>query len=327
MKRAALVAIAVFFAAFTLVAAANANLPGGTELHVRTIEKLSSADANVGDAFHGTLAQPVIVNGRTMFAKGAEVSGEIVRVERSGRLSSPGELHLVLKSIRSGFRSYPVSVSPLLVKGASHAKSNIGKIGGGTAAGAIIGGIAGGGKGALIGAGVGAAGGTAVAAATGKREAVVESEAVLTWVVAGPPPSSERSDHRYRGNDFADDDDRRGSSQHRHSHNDHDYDDHPSEFSKRERQIIRACFADGRSGLPPGLAKRDRLPPGLEKQLRRKGTLPPGLQKKVQPLSASCEARLPRLPRDWSRVVLSGRILLLDAAHRILDMFILGSEY
>ncbi len=36
-------------------------------------------------------------------------------------------------------------------------------------------------------------------------------------------------------------------------------------------------------GLPPGLAKRDRLPPGLEKHLLKHGSLPPGLQKKIDP--------------------------------------------
>ena len=35
-------------------------------------------------------------------------------------------------------------------------------------------------------------------------------------------------------------------------------------------------------GLPPGLAKRDRLPPGLEKHLLKHGSLPPGLQKKLE---------------------------------------------
>ncbi len=37
-------------------------------------------------------------------------------------------------------------------------------------------------------------------------------------------------------------------------------------------------------GLPPGLAKRDRLPPGLQKHLWKHGSLPPGLQKKIGPV-------------------------------------------
>ncbi|MBI3484974.1 MAG: hypothetical protein HY012_07470, partial [Acidobacteria bacterium] len=49
-------------------------------------------------------------------------------------------------------------------------------------------------------------------------------------------------------------------------------------FSVEERTKITGWFKTNRSGLPPGLAKRDRLPPGLEKQLRERGKLPPGLQ-------------------------------------------------
>ena len=92
------------------------------------------------------------------------------------------------------------------------------------------------------------------------------------------------------------------------------------EFGPRDRDVISSYYAD--SNLPPGLAKRGgNLPPGLEKQLQRNGTLPPGLQKRVQPLPGSCEAQLPRLPRDWARVVLSGRIILLDPQQRIVDLF------
>jgi hypothetical protein len=50
-------------------------------------------------------------------------------------------------------------------------------------------------------------------------------------------------------------------------------DDGPGEFSVREGRSIRSCLAGGQSGLPPGLAKRDRLPPGLERQVQRNGTL------------------------------------------------------
>lgn len=97
------------------------------------------------------------------------------------------------------------------------------------------------------------------------------------------------------------------------------------EFSPRERRIISDCLVDNRSDLPPGLAKRDRLPPGLERQLQRNGTLPPGLQKRVQPLPGVCTARLPRLRPDWVRVVLGGRIIL-DPTQRIADLFSLNSD-
>ncbi|MGZ7029703.1 MAG: hypothetical protein ACXVG9_10290, partial [Terriglobales bacterium] len=72
--------------------------------------------------------------------------------------------------------------------------------------------------------------------------------------------------------------------------------------------------------------ERDNLPPGLEKQIQRNGTLPPGLQKRAQPLPGSCSARLPRLPVDWSRVVLGRRVLLLDPDSRITDLFSLDDD-
>ena len=184
------------------MAAVTVRIPVGTSVQVRMTEKLSSETANVGEVFHGSLAVPVLANGRTLFPKGAIVTGEVVNVERSGRLSTPGELHLNLRTIRTGGRTYPVSVQTVVIKGESHTKSNVTKIGGGTAFGALIGAIAGGGKGAAIGAGVGAAAGTGVAAGTGKKPAEVQSEMVLAFVAQGTPAvvSTPGQDSRqYRG--------------------------------------------------------------------------------------------------------------------------------
>ncbi|MEE9196375.1 MAG: hypothetical protein V3U44_11070, partial [Alphaproteobacteria bacterium] len=62
-------------------------------------------------------------------------------------------------------------------------------------------------------------------------------------------------------------------------------------FSELERQLTRDFFRRqggnfrGKSKqLPPGLAKRQTLPPGLAMQIRRNGTLPPGLAKRNLPL-------------------------------------------
>jgi len=307
-------------------AAVNVKIPAGTSVQVRIDEKLSSETASVGQVFHGSLAAPVVANGRTLFPKGAIVTGEVVNVERSGRLSTPGELHLSLRTIRTGGRTYPVSVQPVVIKGESHTKSNVTKIGGGSALGALIGAIAGGGKGAAIGAGVGAAAGTGVAASTGKKPAEVESETVLAWVAQGAPAvvSTQAQDsQQYSGEPETEVDEHHDNRRYsRDDDQDEDYDGRaPMSFSDRDRRIIGDCLVNDRAGLPPGLAKRDHLPPGLEQQLRRNGTLPPGLQKRVQPLPGSCAARLPRLPRDWARVVLGGRIIMLDSRERIVDLF------
>lgn len=83
-------------------------------------------------------------------------------------------------------------------------------------------------------------------------------------------------------------------------------------FTVDERTRITRWFSTNRSGLPPGLAKRDRLPPGLEKQLRERGTLPPGLQKKIQPLPSQLERELRVLPTGYRRVVIAGNVVLMN---------------
>ncbi|MDE3165012.1 MAG: hypothetical protein KGN36_04325, partial [Acidobacteriota bacterium] len=69
----------------------------------------------------------------------------------------------------------------------------------------------------------------------------------------------------------------------------------PVRFRTEEIRTIHDYYHPA-SGLPPGLAKRSDLPPGLEKQLRRNGTLPPGLQKKLVAFPPDLERRLPPPP-------------------------------
>jgi hypothetical protein len=83
-------------------------------------------------------------------------------------------------------------------------------------------------------------------------------------------------------------------------------------FSVQERTIVRDWFRTRRSGLPPGLATRDRLPPGLEKQLRKRGSLPPGLQKKIIPLPGDLERRMRVLPTGYRRVLIAGNVVLMN---------------
>ncbi|HZQ24419.1 MAG TPA: hypothetical protein VFA89_16645 [Terriglobales bacterium] len=176
-----LVAVAVMLLALPALAEKVTEIPPNTTIRVRVSDSLSSAKAQVGDTFHGTLEEAIMVNGVQAYPKGADVTGRVTDVHTSGRLSEPGELDLVIGSIASGSRASSVESQPLIIKGEGHTKSNAEKIGGGAALGAIIGAIAGGGKGAAIGTVAGGAAGTAGAAATGKREAVVQPETVLSF--------------------------------------------------------------------------------------------------------------------------------------------------
>lgn len=106
-------------------------------------------------------------------------------------------------------------------------------------------------------------------------------------------------------------------------HNKHGDDDDQGEHYYRDHdRDIRGWYDDHQSNLPPGLAKKDRLPPGLEKQLARRGELPPGLQKRLQPCPEDLERRLPPPPPDCAHVLIGGHIVLLNRRTNIvLDIF------
>jgi len=63
-------------------------------------------------------------------------------------------------------------------------------------------------------------------------------------------------------------------------------------------------------GLPPGLAKKGKLPPGLQKQLERKGHLPPGLAK--NPLPYEAVTHLPPPPAGTERAIVDTSVVLLE---------------
>ncbi|PWT79247.1 MAG: hypothetical protein C5B58_14075 [Acidobacteria bacterium] len=162
--------------------AAAQSVTAGTHITVRTDSQINSASAHVGQSFHANLTKDLVVNGKTIAKAGAPAKGKVTYAKGSGRLHDPGELTIRLTSIQlANGKTLPLSTSGFRAKGKSHTKSNVTKIGGGAAAGALIGGLAGGGKGALIGTAAGAGAGTGVAAATGKEEAVIHAETAITF--------------------------------------------------------------------------------------------------------------------------------------------------
>jgi len=106
-------------------------------------------------------------------------------------------------------------------------------------------------------------------------------------------------------------------------HNKHGDDDQGESYYKdHDREVMRDYYDQHASNLPPGLAKKDRLPPGLEKQLVRRGTLPPGLQKRIQPCPEELERRLPPPPPECAHVVVGGHVVLLNRkTNVVLDIF------
>jgi hypothetical protein len=176
--------ITALVASLTLFALAQ-KIPAGTHISVRTSQELSSGMAKVGDRFDATLTHALVVNGKTLARAGAPARGKVTLAKSSGRLHAPGQLSIRLTSVQVEGKMVPISTGSYHIQGKSHTKSNVTKIGGGAAAGALIGGLAGGGKGAAIGTVAGAGAGTGVAAATGKQEVSIPAESVLTFTITG----------------------------------------------------------------------------------------------------------------------------------------------
>jgi hypothetical protein len=95
-------------------------------------------------------------------------------------------------------------------------------------------------------------------------------------------------------------------------HGDSDDKDDDRGYYRDHERDIHNWYNEHSSNLPPGLAKKDRLPPGLEKQLVRRGTLPPGLQKRIQPCPPDLDRYLPPPPPDCAHVLVGGHIVLLN---------------
>ncbi len=172
--------------------AAGQTIPAGTRLTIRMGSEISSATARTGQTFDATLAGNLTANGQTIARAGAPVRGKVTLAKSSGRLHVPGELSLRLTSVAVNGKMVPISSGAYHLTGKSHTKSNVTKIGGGAAAGAVIGAIAGGGKGAAIGTLAGGAAGTGVAAATGKQEVVVPAEKVITFTTTAASSTGAR---------------------------------------------------------------------------------------------------------------------------------------
>lgn len=132
---------------------------------------------------------------------------------------------------------------------------------------------------------------------------------------AGHPDKDKGKDHG----------DQHGNGHWRDKKNDHGDDDDDRRgygFGEHDRDQIRGWYADNYRHLPPGLAKKDRLPPGLERQLVVRGTLPPGLERYTYPVPVELNRELPPPPPDCDRVIIGGHIVLRNRSTNIvLDIF------
>jgi hypothetical protein len=150
----------------------------------------------------------VLSGNEVVIPKGAAVKGVILKSESAGRVKGEGALILQLTSLTLQGKPYKITTDHAMQQSKSRGKRSAAMIGGGGAAGALIGGLAGGGKGAAIGALAGAGAGTAGATMTGKRDIVIPAETILdfklTTPLTLPPGHTSEGDSAPKDNPSAD---------------------------------------------------------------------------------------------------------------------------
>jgi hypothetical protein len=180
MRKLFAVLLLALFTPTVAVVAQRSTIPSGTEITVRTDEPIDAdiQNADTSHLYRGTVSKDVLgANGRVLIPRGSQASLVAIRDNNA--------LTVDLRSIRVNGVRYTVDSADVQ---AGDQKEGVGKnkrtgkyVGGGAAAGALIGAIAGGGKGAAIGALAGGAAGAGAQTLTRGKKLSVPAESNLTF--------------------------------------------------------------------------------------------------------------------------------------------------
>ena len=161
-------------------------IPEGSELRIRTNERIDSTVASPGRRFDAVVEEDVRDrSGAVAIPRGSPAELVIVRLEEA-TTTTAADLVLDINSVTVGGRRYLVSTEELKRsrrEGIGVNRRTGEYVGGGAALGALIGAIAGGGKGAAIGAAVGAGAGAGTQILTRGKEVQVPEETILRFQI------------------------------------------------------------------------------------------------------------------------------------------------
>jgi hypothetical protein len=179
---------------------ARLTIKPGSYVTVRVSQPLSSDHNQQGDAFYGTLAEPIIVDGVVVAQRGETVVGGVTQAQKAGRVEGTSKLGVELTGISLVDGQQLAIQSQMITRnGQTSVGSDVGAIAGTTALGAAVGAAADWGRGAAIGAGAGAAAGILGVLLTRGRPTVIYPESVLTFRIVAPVEvATDRSPQAFR---------------------------------------------------------------------------------------------------------------------------------
>jgi hypothetical protein len=161
-------------------------VPSGAILRVRINQGMNSKNTVKGATFDGVVLSNVFSGNVVAIPRGATFQGTVVDAHTAGQLNGKGELKLQLTSVTFGGKTYPIATDFWWHQGVDKTGSTVGNTIGLASVGALIGAVAGGGVGAAVGAGVGGVAGLGISSASGRGEAALPAEAIVTFHLTQP---------------------------------------------------------------------------------------------------------------------------------------------
>ena len=94
-------------------------IPAGTAIIVSLEHSLSSTSAHRDEAFTALLDEPIVVEGQTVVAPGAPVTGRVLDARHASSSRDPGYLRISLSSLGINGKQFAIDTSSLFAKGGS----------------------------------------------------------------------------------------------------------------------------------------------------------------------------------------------------------------
>jgi len=157
------------------------SIPAGTQLSLVLETPVSSATSRPGDRVTARVERATGEDGRVLLPGGTVLKGRVLDAQGSGRVSGRARVAIAFDQIVVRGRTQRLDTTEIEAVATDSHQRDAAIIGGGTAAGAIIGGIAGGGKGAGKGAIIGGLAGAGAVLGTKGKE--IELPAGSRWTV------------------------------------------------------------------------------------------------------------------------------------------------